>query len=272
MPVELKDLLSYIGVELAEDADLDTFKKAFAERFTKTSDVPNIEDLKGESTRRTAKLLRETAKENGIELTDDESKLPVAELARLIPSKVAELSAVKIQELEKAGKKPSEAMEALQVKFDALTGKLTDVTTMKDDLATRLTSKEKEFGEFTKGYELKSSKDGMFKNLGGMFSDTADDMKRQGFFAIQDGKYNMFLDENGKFDISDKEGKRIANPDKHGEFLTPEQVYVRDMKAMEVYKEIDTKRQQPPAPTPQPVISKEGIRGNGRPLAPPRVN
>ncbi len=112
----------------------------------------------------------------------------------------------------------------------------------------------------------------MFKNLGGMFSDTADDMKRQGFFAIQKGKYKMFLDENGKFDISDMEGKRIANPDKMGEFFTPEQVYVRDMKEMKVFKEVDSNRQQPPAPTPQPIISKEGVRGNGRPLAPPRVN
>ncbi len=267
MSIKLEEALKYMGVELGEDATIETFKTAFAERFTKTEDVPNKEDIMGENTRRTAKLLRETAKENGIELTEDESKLPVAELARLIPSKVSEMSAVKIQELEKAGKKPSEAMEALQVKFDALTGKLTDVTTMKDDLATRLTSKEKEFGEFTKGYELKSSKDGMFKNLGGMFSDTADDMKRQGFFAIQDGKYKLFLDENGKFDISDKDDKRIANPDKHGEFLTPEQVYVRDMKAMEVYKEVDTNRQQPPTPPKPPIISKEGVRTNGAPPA-----
>jgi len=267
MSIELKEALEYMGIELKDDATIKEFKESFASVFTKTVDVPDKQAIIGEQTRKFGTELKRTAKENGLELSEDESKLPVAELSRLVASKITEANAVTIKELEAAKGKPNEALESLKEKYSTLESKLSDVTELKDGLATKLTDKEKEFTTFTKGYELTSAKNGMFNTLKGEFSGTADEMKREGFYAIMNGNYKMKLDENDKFAITDNDGKLIPNPDKHGEFLQPIDVYRRDMKEKGVYKEVDTtKRNTPPTTTTPPVVNQSGVRV-GRPRA-----
>jgi hypothetical protein len=270
--MELKDILSYQGIELKDDATIDDYKAAFDGVFVRLDQAAEHPDVKksnvGEATRKYATELKRTAKEHGIELSKEDTDLPVDELARLVLSKSVESSTSVIEGLKAKAGKPSEALEKMTTDFETLKSKLADEERVKGELATKLTESEKKFGTFEKTYKLDDNKKTLMSKL--VFSDTANDLVKDGFISRMEKDYKTDLDENGAFFITNSEGARINDPAKHGSYLSPEAVYASKMEEYKIAKVVDTSKVNPPTQhvTP-PAVNNSGVRNAGQR---PRMN
>jgi len=263
--VKLEDLLKYTGIELGEEATLDTFKAAFDGVFVKKDNAVNDEEIQkavmGKSTREYAKEIKRTFKESGLELSEEEAKLPVNELLRLLPTKKDEVYTSKITELESKAGKPSEALEALQAKYTQLESKFTDTDSLLKTTASNLTDKEKEFDTFTAGFKLTEAKKDIWNKVTSSFSDTASDLEKRGFVASMNDTYSIEMDGDNPFIT--KDGKRVEDPNKHGEFLNPVDVIKSEAEAAKILKVVDTTKTKPTS-TPQPVVNTSGVQTGQR--------
>jgi hypothetical protein len=259
--IKLDDVLKYTGIELGEGADLETFKSSFDGVFVKKDAAMNDEEIKkaisGEITRKHATELKRTFKESGLELTEDEAKLPVNDLLRLIPTKKDEVYTAKITELEGKIGKPSEALEALQGKYTQLESKFGDVDKMREELASKLTEKDKEFETFKTGFKLNEAKKDIWNKVTSSFSETASDLEKRGFVAAINDSYTIDLD--GDSPVILKDGHRIADPNKHGEFLNPVDVIKSEAEKAKILKVTDTSKTKPQS-TPAPVVNTSGVQ------------
>lgn len=264
--VKLEDVLKYTGIELGEDATQETFKAAFDGVFVKKENAVNDEEIQkaviGKSTREYATEIKRTIKESGLELTEDEAKLPVSDLLRLIPAKKDEVYTSKIQELEKKAGKPSEALEALQSKYNQLESKLTDVDNLKNDLASKLTEKDKEFETFQKTFKLNEATKDIWGKVNSGISKQAKELEKVGFVAKMNETYKIDLD--GDTPVILKDGHRIPDPTKHGEFLNPVDVIKKEAEELGLWAVTDPNKVKPVS-TPQPVVNNSGVNtGSGR--------
>lgn len=271
--MELKDILSYQGIELKEDATIDDYKAAFDGVFVRLDQAAEHPDVKkanvGEATRKYATELKRTAKEHGIELSKEETEMPVDELARLVTSKVQESNSSIIEELKSKAGKPSEALEKITSDYEKLQAKLADEERVKAELAEKLTNKEKEFTTFEKNYKLNDNKKSLMSEAESFLSSNADPLRKKGYFSTVNEKYKMDLDENGEFLITNEKGERIPDPSKHGAWLAPIEVLKNEAKELGIYKEIDSSKLNPTTPpqsTPPPT-NTDGVR-NTRPVMP----
>jgi hypothetical protein len=269
--MELKDILSYQGIELKEDATIDDYKAAFDGVFVRLDQAAEHPDVKkanvGEATRKYATELKRTAKEHGIELTKEETEMPVDELARLVTSKVQESNSSIIEELKSKAGKPSEALEKITSDYEKLQAKFKDEERVKAELAEKLTNKEKEFTTFEKNYKLNDNKKSLLGKL--PFSETANELVKDGFISRMEKEYKTDLDEQGNFYITNSEGERISDPSKHGSYLSPEAVYKMKMEEFKIAKVTDGSKVNPTTPpqsTPPPT-NTDGVR-TSRPVMP----
>lgn len=264
MAIELKDVLGYTGIELGEEATPETFKKTFDEVFVRKDQAIELDDIKtpiiGETTRKFATELKRAAKESGLELSEDETKLPVNDLARVLLAKKDEVYTSKIQELETSSKKPTEAFEALQSKYSQLESKFNDIDAMKNDLATKLTEKDKEFEQFQHNFKLTEATKDIWGKVNSNLSDTASELEKRGFVSAMNDSYKIQLDGESPV-ITTKEGSRIPNPNKHGEFLSPTEVLLQEAEKLKIRKVTDTTKVKPhQQPQQQPTNNPEGVR------------
>jgi len=245
--IKLEDVLKYTGIELGEDATEETFKTSFDAVFVKKDNAASDEGIKaaimGESTRKYATEIKRTFKESGIELSEEEGKLPVNELLRLLPTKKDEIYTSKIEELESKAGKPTEAFDALQTKYSQLQTKFADVDGLREGLATKLTEKDKEFDTFQKTFKLTEATKDIWGKVTSNFSDTASDLEKRGFMASMNDTYTIELD--GDKPVILKEGHRITDPNKHGEFLNPVDVIKQEAEAAKIWKVTDTTKVKP---------------------------
>ena len=264
--VKLEDVLKYTGIELGEEATPETFKAAFDGVFVKKENAANDEEIQkaviGKSTREYATEIKRTIKESGLELTEEEAKLPVNELLRLIPAKKDEVYTSKIEELEKKAGKPSEALEALQNKYNQLESKFTDVDSLRNDLATKLTEKDKEFETFQTTFKLKEAQKDIWGKINSGISKQAKELEKVGFVAKMNETYKIDLD--GDSPVILKDGHRIPDPNKHGEFLTPVDVIKKEAEDLGLWAVTDPNKVKPVSTPPQPINSGGIVTGTQR--------
>jgi hypothetical protein len=251
--IELADVLKYQGITLGEKATIEDYKKIFDNDFVKIDQAADHPDVKkanaGEFTRKFATELKRTAKENNIDLSEDDTKKDVAELSRLVTAKLNEQWSSKYDELTAQQKKPNEAMTELQSRFDKLNLSLEDERKMKDDLAAKLTGKEKEFDEYKVSLEKSTAVGALHKSL--KFSEVAKPLEIEGYHAHMNKNYKLEFDDKKTLQIYDTEGHRIADPSKHGAYLEPKAVY--DMKA----EEFNLTQKVDPNKVPNPKSSED---------------
>ena len=228
--MELSKIFEYQGIELGEDATFEDYKSAFDAKYLTKDNALQDESIRnhwaGETTSKFARELTRTAKENDIELTPEEKKLPVGDLSRLIVAKKQEAFDTKITELD-TKRKPSEEFNTLKDKYESLNTRYTEELTAKKELQGMLEKKENEFVTFQKDFKLNQAKDSIFGGL--KYSDNASDLLKKGFLATVNEKYAISLGEDESPIITDKEGNRIKDPNKHGSFLSPNDVLSNEL-------------------------------------------
>lgn len=261
MGVEAKEVLDYLGIDLSEDATLDTFKSTFNTAFIKKDLAVNDEDVQkaiiGEQTRKFATELKRTAKESGIELGEEETKLPVGDLARLLVSKKDEQYTSKIADIEKKSAKPSEQVKEWEEKYNTLNNKFADVDKMREDLAKKYEAKEQEFVTFQKDFKLNETRKDIWGKANSFISDKASDLERTGFQSYINQNYTIELD--GDKPVILKEGHRIPDPNKAGEFLDPLTAIKMEAANNKILKVTDPKKVTPQS-TPTPSFTPDGVR------------
>lgn len=264
MAVEKDNILAYIGIELDDKATEDTFKESFDKTFIRRDRAVEDETIKatisGESTRYFAKELKRAAKESGIELSEDETKLPVGDLARLLTAKKDEHYTGKIAELEKKNGKPSEAIKEWEDKYNQLNTKFSDVDKMRAELAEKYTAKEAEFTQFTQNFKKDQAVTEIWSKANEFLSDTATQLERKGFITSINENYKIELD--GDKPVILKDGHRIPDPKKAGEFLDPLTAIRMEAEKNKILKVADPKRaeQKPYTPPQQPSSNPDGVR------------
>ena len=128
-------------------------------------------------------------------------------------------------EIESKGDKGEKEKE-LQGKIDTLNATLVIKETGLKTLHEEKSTLETTFSEERNGWEMKTFKKVLHDKL--EFSDSVDEFWKNGFIGTLESKYKL-VKEDDKIVIQDAKGQPIANPDKHGETLSPSEVYVSEL-------------------------------------------
>jgi hypothetical protein len=221
----IEQILKYTGVELpegktVEDFTIDDFKKAFDSRYVTKENAVRDEEVKskivGEVLGATQTKLKRTFKEYGIEVEGDN----ILDLSADFAKKQNELYQKQVEELKGKGGKDIE--EKFKEKLQAKEGEISNLQKMLESKDSELNNKLNEFKETQKNSQLQSYKSQLFGGL--KFSENVNEYTKKGFYSDFAEKYKLDIDETGNKLITNAKGERIPNPEKHGEFMSPEQV------------------------------------------------
>lgn len=262
MKIEAKEILEYMGVtDLGEDATIDTFKEKFNGQFIRKDRAMDDDDIRshyiGEQQRKFAQEVKRTAKESGIELSDDETKLGVSDLVRLLPTKKDEFYTQQMEELKKKANKPSEQVAEWEEKYKSLQTKVSDYENMNNDLKSKLEESEGKFTTFQKEFKKTEAVKGIWSKANEFISENATPLERQGFVSHINSNYTIDLEDDKPIIL--KDGHRIPDPSKAGEFLDPISAIRMEAERNKILKVVDSKKFTPPQPQKQQ-FSQEGVR------------
>jgi len=261
--MEIKDIAGYLGIELTEEDNLDTFKNKFSSSFIRKDRAAEDEDVAkavmGKQTREYATEIKRVAKESGIELTEEEAKLPVNDLLRLIPTKKDETYTSQIQKLKEGAKKPSEAVQEWEQKYNQLSTKYEDTVNLLNNTKSTLQEKENEFVTFQKNFKKNEAVKDVWSKANEFISDQKDEMSKIGFQSYINQKYTIDIDEDTPIIL--KDGHRIENPNKAGDWLDPVTTIRMEAEAKGMLKVTDPSKVTPTPQAPKPQnFNTEGTR------------
>lgn len=220
--MELKEVTDYLGIEVET---LDEFKEKFnSQYFTESqvfADKKKLALFTGKTLGSVTENAIKIAKGFGVELKKEDIK--DKNIEDVINMSFEGMTGIHNEMLDKlkldAGKKGDDKYNALKEDFDKATLKITDLETLNNSTATKLTEAEKNhvnaIVDFKKGFFKKD----IFNNL--PYSPDVDPLKKTGFITTMNEKYKFDFDEKGEPFITNMEGNRIENPKQHGTFKSP---------------------------------------------------
>lgn len=263
--MEIKDLTEYLGIELGEDATIDTFKESFSTQFVRKDRAADDEEIQkaifGKQTREFATEVKRAAKESGIELSEEEAKLPVKDLVRLLPTKKDEFYTGQIEKLKEGTKKPSEAVQEWEQKYNQLNNKYEDTVSLLNNTKSTLEQKEQEFVTFQKNFKKNEVVKDVWSKANSFISDTASELEKTGFVSYINSNYTIDLEDDKPIIL--KDGHRIPDPNKAGEFLDPITAIKMEAEKNKILKVSNPDKVKPQS-TPAPTFNQEGTRTTGR--------
>lgn len=219
-----EEVAKYLGVD-KEHESFDTFKTTFDTDFIRRKAVTEDEELQKAITgRRLGHIeteLKKTAKDVGVDLEGEELKgLKVEELSNLILSKAIEAGKAKATDLQSQldASDKEEVVKQLNEKITGLEGKLGEERTAKKTVQDEYATFQSDSNTREVKNKIQFISEQAFNEV--KFKEGITDVERLGFKGLFDSKFNLGLDpENGAVIVTDKEGKKINNPDKAGDFL-----------------------------------------------------
>lgn len=225
----IEQMFDYIGVKAD---NIDDFKNQFDGKFLTRDNAVNDSEIKSKVTGAMAggitTHIKRSAKENfGLEISKDEIEgKKVEEIFDLIAATTKNEYETKINDLSgqlKSSPKVDEINAEWETKYNKLKGEFTDTRDLLETTKSEFEAKQTEWLTNQKQTAIKSKMDGMLAQLD--FSDQVNDMTRTGFLTHMATNYQIDLNDGGEMQIKDAEGKMIPNAGKHGEFMTPADVY-----------------------------------------------
>lgn len=238
--MELNDVTSYLGLKATTIED---FKKEFGAKYKTDQQFLEDSELLSKATGRVTSQITDNlikvARAQGVEFTRKEiEELKIEDIFNTMLEKQATSYTEKITELEAGqGKNNDEKLKEWEEKYKKLEGKLGDTQGL-------LKSQTSEFEKFksdteirVKGVKLDYVKEKLWSGV--KYAPGTTDLQIRGFKSKIDEKYKFDLDENGLEFAADTQGKRIPNPQKHGEFYTPSEVIALELAA----EKLDVKNQ-----------------------------
>lgn len=216
----VKFVKDYTGLD---PANADDFKKGFAEKFFTEKDITSNKKLTGIATGfLSGKLTTKLKRDYKLDATDVEGKT-IEEILDIVAQKTESEK----EELKKQVTDPGEGLKELQAQFDKVKGQLEQEKEAKKLALKAAEDKDKEYA--TK--ELNRRKTEAFNGFLDKVKKGDEAAKRKPLIALNEEQEHFYLTklrdiydidfEDDKPILVDKEGKKISNPNKAGEFLDP---------------------------------------------------
>lgn len=220
-----EELATYLGVPKdTEISDLNAFKTFFDPTFSRTESIFQDESIRkriaGAAFAKATKASKEIAKEFGIEYkTSDLDGLTIEEIYKDSLNRLKEQYEFKIEELKAPAGERDEEIEKLRKQLEK-------------EKAEKLQFKKASEESVQAFEEFKANKEIEFKSfkIESELPKWLNEAGINGLTKIQQEGLNSLIKNSSKFDleeneyiVTDKEGKRIENPDVKGKFLTPQE-------------------------------------------------
>ena len=266
--VTIEEVSKYLNFNPTEDwekvkAQLDeTYVKATAEAIEQRSELYG--SILGKANHEFLKTIKKFAKDAGVEVTWSEfegkkSTEVLEEIGQQITGKVSEYTetlAEKEKEIAEAKKSGASAKDV-----EKLTAELETWKNKHEETEGLLNTTKTQFEEFQNNVEAekKQFKISQFERdaWNNIKLATKSDYERKGFEQELKSKYQLELD-NDNLVVKDKEGKRIPNPTKHGEFMGWKDVIEHEAKGANLLDENPHSGKQPKNTPPPPIPSNNG--------------
>lgn len=231
---ELKELISYMGIDVEKVENLDKAKEQISNDYLRKSLIKDSDELKQAIGSRLGAIdvsIKRFFKEQGVELPGEEIKdKKIEEILSIGEKRLKETFEGKIKDIQvSASSKPSEREKELEEKYNKLNQKHTETLGLIDSLKSDADTKIKAEQKKVHVYKINDYKKRAFGSV--KFNDEAkkDELKMTGFSAYIENKYDVDLDENETPFLKSKEtGQRIPDPKKHGSFLGFEDVLMME--------------------------------------------
>lgn len=243
MAIELKPILTFLGMDEKEVDDFDKFKAAFQNKFDTQENFFNsdaFKNKKAEINGAFQTMLKKKALANGVELADSELKdsegkfLPNDSIVEHLFGKFNEnhkstVAKIKAEHEANAGKGSKE----WQDKYELVNKEKAELATLNEQIKLGFENEKKNFAGEIKKVKLQTKKGDLFKTLS--FKKDITPLEQAGFTALFENKYELQLDDKDEIFITDKTGNRIANPATHGAFKSPSDVLQEEAIANKVF-------------------------------------
>lgn len=258
--MEVKEIREFLGLETPEDGSIDELKQEFNNKFLTFEDAKENSDIAAHHVgKRMGSASREIirkAKELGAEFEDGELKgedgkeLPVEKLAEKSLSKIREALGSEIEELKnKQSKTNDNKVKDLEEKLNAANKRLEEEQSAKKEISETLESEQQKFQNEMKSFKVNSRLKDIKSNM--RFVDDLKSVHFKGLDAELQENYQFDLDEKENLIVTDKEGNRIQNPDKAGDYLGAEDVVTKVADENGLLKKNNGGEQQPHQQEPQ---------------------
>lgn len=250
MAIELKEVLSYLGMAESDVTDMEKFKEKFSPVFIK-KDVEIIrgdEDFHGKLLGATVgginTAMERVLKKNGIKI--DKKLLEGKKIHEVVESVIdsaASQYASKITELEASvGKGNDEKLTTLQKQLDTLKSEKETaegkVIILQTEYDTFKTTKEKEVSELN----LNSKVSPLWETY--KWANGIKELEKEGFRSKIERKYKPALDESGSVIALNDKGEKVKDDKKADAFKSYEQVLQEEGIEAKVYAIADNRQQQ----------------------------
>jgi DNA repair ATPase RecN len=225
MPIELKNVFDYIGLNEADVENEDKFRELFDEKFTQKSNVDDKTkaSIVGAAAGATTVKATQLMKQHGVEGIDLKGKR-LEEVVETAITEVAKKYSTELETLKSTAGKPDERVSVLETDLEKYKKLAAEEKTQRENAVTQLekfrSDATVEKQTLTLNFLLKDKNEKTIK-----FNTSVKDVEKKGYFAHLNEKYNFELSEDGSDIIpTTKKGDRIPNPKAHGTFLTYEDI------------------------------------------------
>lgn len=247
-----KELLDTLGIDGVES--LDKFKEIFNKSFVSRKTVTEDDETKGKIVGKlTGSLTSLIKQEFGLEKSEIEDK-KIEDIILLASSKTKS----SLKELQSSLEKSTdEKVAEWQGKAEKYKKDYSEYKSQADQLQRALQEKEKSFESEKKSWTINHKYGETEKEIFGMFSSDVikDELKIEGFKSMISRKYKFDLDDSGEVAVYDSDGKRVANPNKIGSFMTPKEVLIKESTERGMVKLNPGQVPIPARSTPNPAIN-----------------
>lgn len=260
----VKFVKDYTGLD---PANADDFKKGFTEKFYTEKDITSNKKLTGIATGfLSGKLTTKLKRDHKLDQSDVEGKT-IEEILDLVTHKIE----AEKEDLKKQITDPGKGLEELQANYDKLKSQFDQEKEAKKLALKAIEDKDKEYA--TK--ELNRRKTEAFNDILGKVKKGDETAKRKPLIALNEEQEHFYLTklrdtydidfEDDKPVLTDKEGKKISNPNKAGEFLDPiegfyqiaeQRKYVQNNAGGKVDKDVLDFGRKPEQQTQNPVVKE----------------
>lgn len=227
MPIELKDVVEFLGYKAEEIKELPDLKAKFDADFVRasniTEDTEPVKKIMGKLFGTLENEIKKVTKAHDLDIDFESDELKgkkVNEKLKFAFSKYDEKNKSVIDDLKlKATQGNDEKVKEWETKYEKMKNKYSEV-----DGLLKKTSEDFEGFKQQKENEIKNVKLNVHKTEiynRAKFIPEINEFTKKGFLTDFESKYDFALDENEKPIITDKKGQRIPNPKVTGTFFEP---------------------------------------------------
>lgn len=225
MPIEPKEIVEYIGIDLEKFDSIDEAKKEFDSKFKTLDSIksdPSIRnELFGRKVGELETVFKRTAREAGVSFDDNEiSGKKFEELIPLAFEKLNSSYSSQIEELKaNSNSGTDERIKTLSETLEKQKKEYSQLQNLMKTSIDGLQNEKHELESSMKNYKLDIHKNQVMSQL--KLKSQITEIEKKGFDALINENLNFDFDESGSIFVSDKKGNKIPNPNKAGEFMAP---------------------------------------------------